>query len=107
MPKFFVPGAKGDQEAEQIRDGAIAGLRAQGLAPIPASRVFRLAYVHDGKNYLAEVGKQDPSEGIIVLIFEGQGRELYFVCTPNRGVLRGSPILVGHSNVTRVEEFSQ
>lgn len=107
MPKFFVPGTKGNQEAEHLRDGVIAGLRDQGLAPIPTSRVFRLAYVHDGKNYLAEVGKQDPSEGIIVLIFEGEGRGLYFVCTPDRGVLRGSPILVGHGDVTRVEEFSQ
>jgi hypothetical protein len=30
---------------------------------------------------------------------------MYLVCTPNRGVLRGMPLLVGKGDALQVEDF--
>ena len=56
-------------------------------------RIFSIAYVHNGKDSYAEVGKADPDIGeTILVILESNS---YLVCTQNRGVLRGMPLLVG------------
>ena len=65
---------------------------------------LRLDYRHDGKSMVAEVGKSDPfiGEEPIMVILESNA---FLVCTPNRGVLRGMPILVGTEEIIKVTDF--
>ena len=51
----------------------------------------------------ATVGEIEPLGGeTVVAILDSN---TYLVCTPNRGVLRGMPIMVGKQEVFDVEDF--
>lgn len=66
-------------------------------------RIFSIGYQHEGSQYHAEVGKPDPRIGeIVIAILESNS---YLVCTQNRGVVRGMPILVGREQENEVTEF--
>ena len=55
------------------------------------------------KDYCVEVGKPDPRNGeLVIAILESI---TYLVCTPNRGVLRGMPILIGKSELKDIADF--
>src|SRR3972149_4952961 len=107
MATFFVPVADSPEKAEEVRRSVVQFLSAQGLN-VSDRRIHKLSYLHDGLHYDAEVGKQEarsrPGTGPkelgerVMLIFESEDRRLYFVCTPNRGVVRGAPILVGEDD---------
>jgi hypothetical protein len=59
--------------------------------------------VHEGRALQARVGEVDEIQGeMVYVIFESQA---YLVCTPNRGLLRDMPILVGKNEVHHVVEF--
>jgi hypothetical protein len=66
-------------------------------------RIYRLRYVHNGQELTAEVGKPEPLTGepIIVIL----DSDPYLICTPNRGVARGTPILAGRGAVREVVDF--
>ena len=66
-------------------------------------RIFSISYRHDGMDYYVEVGEPDPRIGELVLVILESNT--YLVCTPNRGVLRGMPILVGQNEVKRIIDF--
>jgi hypothetical protein len=65
--------------------------------------IFSIAYRHNGKEYYNEVGKVDKESGeVVIAILDSV---TYLVCTPNRGVLRGAPIMVGKEEVHNVISF--
>ncbi len=69
-------------------------------------RVFSLRYVHDGNEYYAEIGKPHAlNREIIIAILHEPLRNLYHICTENRGVARGMSILVGTGSVRASEDF--
>ncbi len=103
MPEFFVPTADSPAQAEQVWTAARKFAADQTGWDIKETRIFRIEYVHNGQHLEAEVGKPDPLEGEIVLVILESNS--YLVCTPNRGVLRGHPILAGRPS--HVEEFSE
>ena len=55
------------------------------------------------KDYHVEVGKPDPRNNELVIAILKSNT--YLVCTPNRGVVRGIPILVGQDKVERTTDF--
>lgn len=78
---------------------------ADSLAAQPTERkIRRLRYVHDGRTYDAEIGGHDNVEREVVIAIL-DATTLYLVCTPNRGVVRGFPILVGTGSVLDIEDF--
>lgn len=95
---FFIPHAKSSEEAESV----FASISKFNNIPITEKRVFKVSYEHNGKRMIAEVGKSVDNyykaDGEVIAILERD--KLLCVCLPNRGVLRGSPILVG------VDQFS-
>ena len=107
MAKFFVPAAKDDDEAESVRASVIKFMVDLGFQDITSKRIFKLAYLHDSQDYEAEVGQPDSLAGgsVVVMILEARFGELYLVCTPDRGVGRDDPILVGKPSVRSIEEF--
>lgn len=72
---------------------------------ITGRRIFRLTFRDKGKECQAEVGKQTPMNGeVVVAILESN---TYLVCTPNRGVLRDMPMMVGKHEGTWAEDFEK
>jgi hypothetical protein len=103
MAKFFVPGAKTAKEAEEVRTGVVKFAESNGFS-VTDRKVFCLTYTHNSREYRAEVGMPDvPGSEIVIVILDAEG--LYLICTPNRGVVRGLPILVGNHHVLAVEDF--
>ena len=94
MPAFFVPGAEDDPDlAERIWLTTKLFAQEQTGWEVSDRRVFRVEFVHNGQELAAEVGQTEPLEGEqCIAILESNS---FLVCTPNRGVDRGFPILVG------------
>lgn len=107
--KFFIPAANDQIEAEQIYQ-AIAKFNS---APITPKRIYALAWEHNGQRMSCRVGEPLHS-------YFGTGREpvlaildcgsVYQICTPNRGGLRGEPVLAGNrfgTDATYFDEIAQ
>jgi hypothetical protein len=109
-PAFFVQDAPDGTKAEQLYES----IRAFNLKQAPGwtitdRRIYQLDYTHKGRDYRSRVGAQERGIGepVFAILEATSGVErLYFVCTPNRGVLRGGPILVGGREVRAVTDFA-
>ena len=104
LKRFFVPGAKDQAEAESVWEATRAFAREQLTWEVSDRRIFQINYQHDGKPYVAEVGVSDPQTGERVLVILES--DAYLVCTANRGVAGGQPILVGRHEVRTIEDFA-
>ncbi|MDE0484166.1 MAG: hypothetical protein OXI67_16425 [Candidatus Poribacteria bacterium] len=103
--KFFIPKAKDDAQAEEVWE-SIKKFAEKNLEwDVSDRRIFSIAYHKHGEDYYVEVGKPDPRNGELVIAILKSNT--YLVCTPNRGVLRGMPILVGGSELTEAVDFLQ
>jgi hypothetical protein len=106
--KFFIPAASSPDEATRVY-ASIKTHLGQGLGTQFADRKIRaLQWTYDGKNYEAEVGQTAAFNGeqVIAILYEPQ-RDLFHVCTPNRGVLRNMSILAGGHSVHGVIDFTE
>ncbi len=92
--KFFVPAAKDREEAESVY-GAFAKFIH---APVNKQRIWKLDWRHNGRDMTCEVGKPLPDyyrtgkEPVLAIFDTGN---VYMICTPNRGGVRGEPVLAG------------
>lgn len=101
--KFFVPTTKDDNQAEELYEVIKKSVQVTMGIDIGSQRIFALTCFKKGKEYQVEVGKPDPATGDTVMaILESF---TYLVCTPNRGVLRGIPVLYGKQDVLSVTYF--
>lgn len=101
--KFFIPKAKDADQAEEVWE-SVKKFAEKNLGwDISDRRIFSITYHKHGENYYVEIGKPDPRNGeLVIAILDSV---TYLVCTPNRGVLRGIPILVDGSELTEVTDF--
>jgi hypothetical protein len=101
--KFFIPAASSDENAEFI-----LSITCQFInSPVPERRVHMLRYTHNGKEYVAEVGRPiadyyNEGNQLVAAIIPGT---VYKICLPDRGVLRGEPIYVGEDSIISVWHF--
>ena len=102
--KFFVPLASDDDEAERVWNATRFFARDQLAWEVTDRRIFQINYQHEGKAYVAEVGELDPRTGETVLVILESNA--FLVCTANRGVARGEPILVGREEVRTISDFT-
>ena len=101
--KFFIPKTKDDAQAEEVWE-SVKKFAEENLGwDVSNRRIFSITYHKHGKDYYVEVGKPDPRNGELVITILDS--DTYLVCTPNRGVLRGMPILVGVSELREVMDF--
>ena len=105
--EFFIPHTEGKEEAEGIFTSIAKFIGADATQ----KKIFKITYIHNGKDMSAEVGKnvdsyyQESMPEVIAIFKHGQS---YCICLPERGVAKGSPILVGASRgSTRVEYFEE
>jgi hypothetical protein len=105
--KFFVPAAD-SVEQEQWIYASIKAYLGKGLsARFSDRRVRFLRWWQDGREHVAEVGKPTTLNGeTVVAILHEPARNLYHVCTPNRGVIRDLSILASGQHVTEIRDFA-
>src|SRR5690242_12331328 len=99
--RFFIPAVTDETKAEEVYP-AIQKHLADGVgADWSANRFQELRYRHEGKERTARVGDLHYGETVVAILYD-RSRDLYHVCTPNRGVIRGGSILVGGHEVVHV-----
>lgn len=104
--KFFLPAASDAKEAEEAYEGIRKFNAEQMSATLSPRRIYSVSGVHDGKQFMATVGQKFERLGeMVVAILLDTSRDLYFICTPNRGVIRGEPYLSGSHEIRGVEDF--
>ena len=104
--KFFIPHAKSEEEETKVYEAIKEFAKTNTSWEIKERRIFSIEYTHDGKRIYAEVGKKENliGEEVIAILESGYlNVSVYLVCTPNRGVIRGMPILVGENAVYIVD----
>ena len=107
--KFFLPHAK-DKKEEDTNYEAIKKFAKEQLGwDISDRRIFSIRYFQlararlSSKEYYAEVGKILSLNGEeVIAILESN---TYLIITPNRGCVRGMPILISKSNAYAVVDF--
>lgn len=101
--KFFVPATKNDAEAEKVY-GILRKSMQKHRYETTDQRIYSITFDDNGFSLNETVGKPSETSGeTIVAIF--QAGDLYLICTNNRGVLRGMPMIAGEWAVTNVELF--
>lgn len=101
--KFFIPHVTGSEQEEMVYSKIKSNAHERTGWDIHKERMFILEYTFEGTKYIAEVGKIEKRQGEEVLAILSSST--YLICSRNRGVIRGGPIIVGRSEVTRVENF--
>jgi len=103
--KFFIPYAKDKKQAKEVFQGIKKFAKKSIGWDVTDRRIFSLTYVYERKKYHSEVGKPDDrvNEEVIAILESNT----YLVCTQNRGVFRGEPVLVGKEEATRVIDFEE
>jgi hypothetical protein len=110
--EFFVPGVEDSDAAEHVWQAT-----QERVGGDDSLREFRVSYIHDGDLWEAEVGKahryahavgsdqwtQVGTEQTVLVILAGHP---FKVCSWDRGVKRGEPILVGENTVNDVIYFA-
>jgi hypothetical protein len=101
--EFFVPAAETPEEAEKVWQATRTFAKENLGWDIGQRRIFRVTWIHEGKAIDCKVGEREPYGGeTVVAILESNA---FLVCTANRGVLRGEPILVGRQEVSSIIDF--
>ena len=92
-PKFFVPYAKDDEHAESVWQSVKKFIEQKGHI-VSNRRIYSIHYSHNSKECFDKVGGLDRygKEEILILL---ETNPVYLCCTRNRGVERGTPILIG------------
>lgn len=106
--KFFVPGAKDEVQAERLYQVG-KSLMETHFGPLGEARYCEVEYLHNGEMFRSRVGEPHQRTGeVVCAIFRSGGPQgCFLICTPNRGWLRGNPILAGDGEMTRASEFSE
>jgi hypothetical protein len=92
--KFFLPAAADEAQAERVYQA----LAEQYQAIVTNKRIYQLQWRHSRQDMSCTVDEKLPAyyktgdEPVIVILDCGN---LFKICTPSRGVLRGEPVLAG------------
>jgi len=103
--KFFIPNIADEARAEEIYQSIVSFAKETLRWDIGDRKVFKIAFfdIEDKKDHVVEVGKRNDINGeVVIAILDSI---TYLVCTLNRGVKKGMPMLVGKKEVYAEEGF--
>ena len=107
--EFFLPCADDLKIAEENYNAIKKFAEQQTFFEVTEKRIFSLRYEHEGRRHYAEVGKVHGRIGeLVIAILESKslsGQTVFLICSPNRCVLRGEPMLVGEDEVRELNRF--
>lgn len=102
--EFFIPAAKDNETAEAVYEAAKKHAKKEVGWDIIDRRIYSITHQHSGRNHVATVGKVYERSGeMVIAILESTGT--FLICTKNRGIARGMPILIGENKIVEVTEF--
>jgi hypothetical protein len=102
--KFFIPHADDKEQEERVYDSIRKWAVETTGNRVLDRRIYSISWRHEGRRYESSVGKPDGRLGEeVIAILEGEAT--YLVCTTNRGVARGMPMLVGKDEAFVVVDF--
>jgi hypothetical protein len=102
MTKFFIPGNT-PQRSEEIYEWIVRYVKEMTDSEIEPVRIYSLDYTHEGQQFRATVGEEEPRTGqLVIAILRSTA---YLICTPYYGVRRGEPMRVEPSEVSEVQYF--
>jgi hypothetical protein len=101
--RFSFPGAKSPEEAEELYEATKKhAVKTMGWG-IREKRIRSITFRVQGKALSAVVGRTPSvNSEVVCAILDSNA---YLVCTPNRGYLRGTPMIIGKDEVYGVELF--
>lgn len=103
--KFFIPLAKDKEQRDRVYK-SIREFVSQEYGEITDRKIYRIDFRHDGEPYKAIVGEETSfNNELVIAILES--KSVFLVCTPNRGVKRGGPILIGKNYSTKPTDFNE
>ena len=81
-----------------------AGIRKNMAEATTKRRIYSIKYNYHGAEYQSTVGEQDPlNNELVAAIFKAP--PFYLICTTDRGVLRGTPAIIGTHDAIEVIDF--
>jgi hypothetical protein len=104
--KFFLPDHE-DKKLVSDAYGAIKKLAKRTTGwDVTNRKINYIKYCHKGRYYEAKVGERETQQGeLVIAILEST--VAFLVCTRNRGVSWGMPMLVGKTEVTSIKDFDK
>ena len=112
MTEVHVPGADGlETTDEELYEAIVQFAEESQGAKVSDDRIQGIRYrepdpKYEKDMYEIEVGEHHPiNNEMIEAILLDELRDCYLVCTPNRGVARGMPILVGDEKIIDIKQF--
>lgn len=103
---FFVPEVISGERADRLYSLVKARIAQEYCATLSTRRIYGLQWQPGYVTHSALIGEPTTfNKEVVVAILYEEARDLYYVCTPNRGVLRGRPILIWASCVTGAVDF--
>jgi hypothetical protein len=104
--KFFIPHAKDKKQELEVYISIKKFAEETTNWKVGDKRIYHLSFLHHGREQEATVGEVFQLTGEeVIAILNSDGT--YLVCTSNRGVARGTPILVGQHDTMDVDEFEE
>jgi len=103
--RFFVPPTTDPAVAEQAYDGIRSFARESMGWDVLDRRIYEIKFRDRSGVLTARVGEVldlRGERGLVVAILQSN---TYLICTPERGVMRGIPIMVGANEVEGVTDF--
>ncbi|TGS95267.1 hypothetical protein EN814_16320 [Mesorhizobium sp. M2D.F.Ca.ET.171.01.1.1] len=103
MPAFFVPAATSDQQAKAVLEAVAKFNHLEN-----PNCFYSISYTQNSKREVAVVGEHHVVNGevVIFILKAADGSGPYLICTENRGVARGGPILADGSWRTNATPFT-
>jgi len=103
--RFFLPPSNDPEQAERAYDGIRRFAQENMGWEVLDRRIYELTFRDRSGVLTARVGEVFDlrgERGLVVAILESN---TYLICTPERGVIRGIPIMVGANEVESVTDF--
>lgn len=102
--RFFIPTIPDEEADDFLKKSIFPFIESQGYSILNDKRIFSITFKHNGQIITDTVGQLSPSnnEPIFVIL---ETDSMYLVCTRNRGVLGGEPMLTGKHNIEKIEYF--
>jgi hypothetical protein len=101
--KFLIPAESDRTKAEELYNLIREIAKDATGWEIADHRIFSLDLYDKGRPCHLEVGKPAPMNGeLVIAIFDSNA---FLVCTRNRGVAKGEPIMLGKHEPFSVQEF--
>ena len=100
---FFIPHATDDKQAEEVWESIRKFAEETTGWNVKEKRIKSLTFLDGRKSCIATVGEElEQAREPVFAILESV---TFLVCTPNRGVLRGNPVLIGRNDVIEIFYF--